>query len=441
MKVERRIPTLLGIMIIVVSLSLTIFLSENIRTYLSRATPNITPSEIKTTNISDSGFTVSWITTGSVSGAISFGENSSLGSIAPDDRDQISGKTGEYTTHHVTLKYLKPATTYYFKIVSGGKFFDNDGQAYVLTTAPTTTSTPQTIDPAFGTIQKSDNMPAEGAIVYLTSPTTTPLSTLVKPSGSWLINLSSVRTSDLSNFVKFSGGEKIEIFVQAGFEGNARAVTTIGNHSPVPKISLGKTFDFSQEVSLMPSPAATPTASPPTGGFEFPPPATPSVSLTSPASESAIPSDRPLFSGTGVPEETVIIEIESPAPLKEIVKVDRNGNWSWTPPLALSVGKHVITVTTTDANGNLVRFVRNFVVLASGTQVTEAATPPATIKPSPTATPTPTPRPSPTIIPSPTPVPPTVPPSGNLTPTFLIAVLGLIFVVLGIGHLLLFDNS
>ena len=433
MKVERRIPTILGILIITISLGATVFLFKNIRTYLGQATPDAIPSEVKITNISESGFTVSWVTAASVTGTISFGENSSLGNIATDDRDQISGKTGEYTTHHVTLQYLKPGGKYYFKIISGLQTFDNNGELYAITTALEIGASSSQALPVYGTVAKIDGSPAAGAIVYLNLGQATSLSTLVRSSGSWLVALNNARTTDLSEFVKLKENEKIEIFVQAGLEGTAQAKVTVGKASPVSQITLGKNYDFSQEVAPTPGPTVAPTATPGVK-FELPQVATPSPSLTSPATEAAIPSDRPAFSGTGIPGKTVTIKIESPTPITGTATVDQNGNWTWTPPSALPPGNHTITVTTTDSAENPIQFIRNFTVFASGTQVNEPATPSAT------ATPSPTPKPSPTIKPSPTATPSTAPASGNLTPTFLILLLGLALLTLGVGRLFLLDK-
>ena len=429
MKVEHRIPTILGILIIIVSLATTVFLFKNIRSFLGQATQDATPTEVKITNVSESSFTVSWITSGNLSGTISFGENSSLGKIATDDRDQISGTTSEYSTHHVTLRYLKPQTKYYLKIISGQETFDNNGEPYLVTTASEIGPSSSETNPAYGTVVKIDGSPAVGAIVYFNLLQSAPVSTLVKASGTWLVTLNSVRTADLSGFVKFSGAEKLEIFIQGGNEGMAQAITTVANDSPVPQITLGTNYDFLQEITPTPSPTSISTPSP-AGGFEIPVAATPSPSLTSPASESAVPSDRPIFTGKGIPGKTVTIKIESPTPVTGTATVDQNGNWTWTPPSDLPPGDHTVTITTTDSAGNPIKLTRNFTVLASGTQVTEPATPSAI----------PTPKPSPTLKPTPPATSSTASVSGNLTPTILIFILGLTLLVVGFGKLLLLDK-
>ena len=448
MKLPQRIPTILGIIIICLSLGATIILFKNIRSLLSQAAPNTTPLEVKITNLNDSNFSVSWITNSKVSGTVNYGTESSLGNIAADDRDQTANQTNQYLTHHVTLRYLKPVTKYYFKIISEGASFDHNGEPYIVTTAPQAELPNSGAQPAYGTVINAYGKPAVDAIVYLTIPGATLQSTVVKTTGNWLVTLNNVRTSDLSGFIKITGTEKIDILVQAGADGTATATTDIAHTSPVPQITLGQNQNFVSSAgltpSLSPSPVSSssplptgtilPTSSPTSGSSNFTiPPITYTPSLTSPATGSAIPSDRPIITGTGVPGQTVTIKIESANPVSGTATVDANGNWHWTPPTGLPPGEHTVTVSTTDTTGKTIQLIHTFIVLASGTQVVEAATPSASTRPSPT----------PTAIPSPTPTPSvaTGPATGNLTPTIFLILLGLTFIAIGFSKLFMFKAS
>ncbi len=448
MKNENRIPTLVGLFLIGLSLTATVVLFKNAQTLFTQASPDHTPGDVKITNINESSLTVSWITTETTSGSVNFGETSSLGSVAPDDRDQISATTNQFTTHYVTLRYLKPGAQYYFKIISGGKTYDRNGEAYLVTTAPEIPAGQNQSSPIYGTVTKNDGTPAEGAIVYLTINRATPLSTLVKTSGSWLLPLNNIRSDDLLNLAEIKENDKIDIFVQNGNEGSARAKAKILVGSPLPQIILGKISDFTQEKSLPSSSPATETlpdlnSSVSSLSATSTPPASLNPSLTTPATESAIPSDKPLISGTGLPGKTVTIKIESEAPIIGTTKVNENGSWTWTPPTGLTPGEHKVTITTTDKTGKLLTFVRNFTVLASGTQVVEAATPSATPKTSPTATPKPQPTATPKATASPSPISTVsaAPKSGNFLPTILISLLGLGMIFLGGSQVLWLDRK
>ncbi len=437
MKKEWRIPTIIGIIIIGLSLAATVFLFRNARNFFGQATGDVTPQEVKITNISESGFSVSWTTSGNATGTLNFGEESSLGNITIDDRDQVSGKTDQYPTHHVTLRYLKPSTQYYFKIISGGTSFDNNGQNYIVSTAPQISPSSSQTQPAYGTVLKADGTPAAGAIVYLSLANSMTLSTLVKSSGNWLITLNNARTANLGSFLSPKGTDRIEIFIQGAGE-TSRVLTTVSNDAPVPQITLGKTYDFAGGAAApAASPSVAPSSSPSSNPkFSLPAVATPSPSLSSPATDAAIPSDRPVFKGTGVPGQIVTIKVESGTPLTGTTNVDQSGNWTWTPPTGLTPGEHTVTITTKDSSGKLALVTRKFTVLASGTQVTEPATPSA----SPRVSPSPSLRPSPSLSPSPTATLSPAPTSGNFTPTLLLIILGLTLMALGTGRILLLDR-
>lgn len=423
----------MGILIIGLGIGATTYLTQNFPQFLGRAGEETVPAEVKITNISESGFSVSWLTKKkTTSGAVKYGETASLGQTALDDRDQVKGKMGEYSTHHVTLKYLKPGTTYYFEILSAGQTYDNNGEPYKVATGARISTSPPSLDPAYGMVVKLDNTPAEGAILYLTLPGTSSLSTLVKSSGNWLIPLNLARTADLVNYFTSKGEEVEEIFVQGGNEGTALATVSIQNDSPVPNIVLGKNYDFRATALAIPSPSPTFQPSPPPPAVTTPttaprvgfgalstPPEGYSLTLSQPATGAALPG-QPVFRGTGIPGKTVTLEINSPATYRGTATVDQNGNWSWTPLENLPPGEHTVIATSTNENGLLQTVTQKFTVLASGSQVTESATPTAT----PTLVATTSPTPVATISPPPT--------TANLTLTFLFLTGGVLFVILGI---------
>ncbi|MFH0863564.1 MAG: Ig-like domain-containing protein [Candidatus Gottesmanbacteria bacterium] len=455
---KRRLPTLLGLFIIVVSLVSLVFLFKNARNLLSIATVDNEPAEVKITNISDNSFTISWVTLSKTSGTVNYGEDLSLGNILADDRDQVAGQTTPYFTHHSTLRYLKPSTKYYFKIISGSGTYDNDGEPYIVTTAPSVAASNQ-VFPVYGTIVNSDGSPAVDAIVYLDIGQSPPLSTLVKSSGSWLITLNNARTADLTQLAQIKESDKINIFVQAGTE-TAQATAIINHDSPIPQITLGKNYNFSQTAIVTPSPkaspiviasaspsaspktlTASPSASPISAGFQLPAISF-KPSIISPASGSSVPSDRPVVRGTGIPGKIVTIKIESDNPITGTATVDQNGNWKWTPPEGLSPGNHTATVNTVDANGKPITLTYKFIVLESGTSVIESATTSGSLKVSPSPSPTPKASPTPKVSPTPkTTTKPTATTSasvraGNIMWTTVLSLLGLIFISLGLGQFL-----
>lgn len=258
---NRQVPTLLGLSLIIVGTVLSVGLTLKVKRMRAQAQQPLSPEYTKMTNVSDSCVTISWITSQPTSGFISFGETPSLGQTSLDDRDRETGQTKAYSTHHVTLSNLKPETLYYFKIGSGQKLFGEDGGNFQVQTAPKISGL-SVSDPAYGQISKPDGSPAEGAIVYLTIPGCTPLSTLVKTSGSWLIPKNLSLKEDFSAFCQYpkQGGE-FNIFIQGEDQQTAEVTLLSGLDKPVANITLGEDYSF-KDLSLL-KPLGTPQPSPP----------------------------------------------------------------------------------------------------------------------------------------------------------------------------------
>jgi len=456
MKKIRRLPTIVGLLLVLTAITGGVVLIKKGPNLFLRAAPELTPTQIKITNVNDTSFTISWITDEATSGFIKYGLDKNPNFTAADDRDQLSGNTESFLTHHVTVKNLKPSTTYFFKIGSGGKIFDNNDQAYQIKTASIISSSPPSNDVAYGTVVDQNNNPIEGVIVYLSLANSNPASSLTKSSGSWVIPLNLIRSADLSVYTTYDKDASIEeIFIQASTTGTATVVATTKNDSPMPKITLGQNFDFREiaeakttipEEEQEPQPEATPTSK--FSLEEANPSVTPSgeLTITNPEAQEEINTQKPQFLGTGPVGETLTITIESPATYSGVISADQSGNWKWTPPENLETGEHTVTVSYTDNNGIIQKIAKSFTVLAAG----ESSMPAMTASPSgetttsgesspsaevsPTSTPTATPTISSTDS-GRTSMPSTesgVPTSGYLTPTFLIFIMGTSFIFMGL---------
>jgi len=438
---EKRVPTILAIFVLLAALFAGVFLIQKGQTLFLRAEPEITPNQLKITNITSSSFTVSWITEKKTSGFVKFGETTSMEETAPDDRDQVSGSTGSFQTHYVTLKNLKPKTTYFFKIGSGGKIFDDSGKPYKITTAAITSGAPPPSDIASGTVLKPNGEPAEGAIVYLSMANVTPQSALARTSGSWIIPLNTAYNANLSALANYDRESQIEeIFIEGGSLGTATVITTTKNDNPVPEIMLGKNYDFRQETSPASGGQKTEISitPPPPSKFSFADlgparesTASSDLTILNPKENEKITTQKPEFLGTGPANETLEIVIESPI-YTDTVKTDSKGNWRFTPPTNLEPGNHTVKISF---GGETVS--AKFTVLAAGESSLPAftATPSATLTPTLKPTPTTTPSATPTSIAARTAMPATqsgVPTSGDLTSTFLLLIMGLTFIFSGL---------
>ena len=445
---KLKIPTIIGLVILVVGVFASVLLIKEGPRWLTRAAPETKPKQIQFTNLTDNGFSVSWITDIATSGFVKYGEANQLNQVARDDRDEMSGETGDFTTHHVTLRNLKPGTVYQLQIFSANQPQESNGQYHQVTTAPTLTLPSPPSDVAYGTVNTPAGSPAEGAIVYLSLPGATPQSTLVKSSGNWVVALNLARSDDLSNYAQYDQQlTAIDLMIQGGDLGTATAVVTTKNDSPVPLITLGENHDFREEASPLPQEEiseATESSRFTLEEIEATRTATQTseVTIANPSDEENVNAQKPEFSGQGPAGKVLEIVIESSSTYTDTLVVDESGNWHWTPPANLEPGEHTITITYEDDQGEEKTLTHTFTILAAGDSNLPSLTATPSGEASPSPSPSPSVRPSPSASPSgQVSMPSTeagVPDSGYLTPTFLVFIMGLGLISFGlVSHILL----
>lgn len=420
-RLPSKMPTLLGIFLVIVLVGVLAAGTETFLQTQTRASGSIQPTEVSITNVSDTAFTVSWTTLEPATGAISV-----AGRVLFDDQDT---KTQEkYTSHIVTYHGATAGTRYDVTVLSNGKVSLNGDKPYEVTTAPTLTTTSGNLEPAYGTILRADKSPVKGALIYLTLDGSQTLTTVTKQSGTWLIPLNLIRTQDLTSYLPVT--DRMNVNISVFGEGlTTTTVTDTLNSSPVPDMMLGKTYDFRKASAKTPGApiALNPTPQPPRAssavlGTSTGKPAN-IVALTIPAQGAAIPTTLPLIQGTGIPGKNVSIVLGIISPVGGSAVVGSNGLWSYTPSKPLSPGGQSVTITSRDINNKPVAITHLFTILKSGTQVLGDATPSATLTPTitlaPIATITATPTPESTLAAQ---EPPT---SGNELPTIILLLLGI----------------
>ncbi|MFP2957252.1 Ig-like domain-containing protein [Myxococcus sp. 1LA] len=73
--------------------------------------------------------------------------------------------------------------------------------------------------------------------------------------------------------------------------------------------------------------------------------------IDAPANGVSVPTQQPVISGTATPGTLVTVTVDGE--VLGTVPVDVNGDWTFTPPVALGQGEHTVTATATDAAGNV----------------------------------------------------------------------------------------
>jgi hypothetical protein len=443
---QKQIPTILGILVLVVALVAGVFfLGEGPGVFAPRATPETTPKKIKITNVTDSGFTISFLTDESTAGFIKYGESASeTTSQTSDDRDQLTGTIGNYQTHHITVRGLKPGTKYFYTIGTGSRAsFDNSGQPFELTTAKRA-GAPSAAKTAYGSVVNPAGGPAEGSMVYVALPGVGEMSSLVKSSGSYAIALSNARTADGSSYAEVTDGDTMSVLVQGPSSTQTSSFNvTVEQSQPIATVTLGQTPDGTTTAAPTDDSAALTRDTPAetkattsadtqdqtattqtenttgTGGTDTSilsdfgqsrtnvsspsPSPSPSAVATSSAQttepqvidldstqEQIISSGTPTIKGKAVPNVVVSIEVNSETQIQQQLIADENGNFELDIEALkqqLEPGEHTATYSYTDPNtGETVTKTVSFVVEepANGTGGSSTLLAQANTSPSPT---------------------------------------------------------
>ncbi|MBU0974854.1 fibronectin type III domain-containing protein [Patescibacteria group bacterium] len=244
---DKRIPTILGTVVLVIALiSGTLLIGKGGGVFSPRASVETTPKNVKVSNVHDTSFTISFLTDNNTAGFVKYGaESNSLKSQASNDRDQISGTVGEFQIHHITIRGLEQATTYYYLIGTGsGDTFDDNGQPFRIKTA-SRNGAPAAAKTIYGSVTTETGAPAEGSVVYVDINRAGTMSSQVKASGSWAIPLSNARTIDGNAYASISDQDNITINVQGPLSTQKTFFSTTVEHSqPVTGMTFGqKTID------------------------------------------------------------------------------------------------------------------------------------------------------------------------------------------------------
>lgn len=244
-----RIPTLLGMGIIIVGIIVGVFLVLREQRFLSEASIDVIAKEVNITNISDTEVTISYQTSSPISSFITFGQIAPSGQTVLDDRDANPAPAAgagpqPHTLHYFTLKNLLPKTNYQYKIVFGkssrlGKF----------QTAAPLTSQPS-FNPVIGLVFDQDQ-PLDEGIAYLSIADATMQSAQVK-SGNFLIPLSQIRKADLSDSFPMLQDSTVKLtIISSSGQANALFNLSLANQ-PLPAIKLGENLDLT---TLTPQPS------------------------------------------------------------------------------------------------------------------------------------------------------------------------------------------
>ncbi|MDO8618495.1 MAG: fibronectin type III domain-containing protein [Candidatus Daviesbacteria bacterium] len=249
-----RIPTFLGLGILLLGLGAGVFLVVQNQTLISLASPAQEPTNITIASITDQSVAISWQTTSPVTGFLNFGPGGNLNQTALDVRDTT--ETSTRTDHYVLINNLVPQTSYQFKIISGK--LTSPPQKF---TTAQSASSQNSLPPIIGSVLDGINPINEG-VVYLNitggATQSAPISTL----GSFTITLTEVYKDDLSDILPLSENTLVTLKIISGGKISTSTLTLKIAQTPLPPIKLGGDVVFT-------TPAPTPTPQPPTNIYDL----------------------------------------------------------------------------------------------------------------------------------------------------------------------------
>ena len=239
MKKQHKLPTIVGLIILIVGVAVGVFLVQTRQTFKLSANPREEPKNVRITNITDSSFTVSWVTAKPTFGYVTYEKSEEL---------LASGNQPKTNLHHIAIRGLSPSTNYQFRIGSGENLFDNEGSPYRTKTAYAL-KVGKASDIVFGSVVRVDKKPAVGAIVYLTIAGVSPLSTVVDNDGGWTVDLAGARQAILKEAASYSENTTLEVYVQAESQVSTAKIP-VGTGRPVPQMTLGENYNFGNGKTL-----------------------------------------------------------------------------------------------------------------------------------------------------------------------------------------------
>lgn len=408
---QTQFPTVLGVIVLVAALGLGVFLfaGDGLGSFAPRANPESIPRKVTISNVTNSSFTVSFVTDAPTSGYVSYGTDPNrLNTQIQDDRAQLGNDSTAATTHHITIRGLTAASSYYFVIGAGGGEYDDGGTPFEVTTA--SVPTPATAASSISGSVSNNGTPVTGAIVYVVSSTMEPLSALTTQSGQWAINLNQARDAQLSP-LSLTDNDQVTIAVQ-GLQANQvmETVSLISQAKPLSEMDFSNppsvvqgNIDIDTDTTTTTSNSGTTrntadstantqnnvanntlqnnfgdnAGSTQSGFDDIDQQTATEINLDELANGLVVPevnTGQPKFTGTLPPLTEVDVQINSQTQINQQIITDASGNFELD--LAdlgseLEPGDHTIRLAYADPNsGNLVNQTYSFTVAQANTTST-----------------------------------------------------------------------
>lgn len=378
---NTKIPTIIGLLL-VFGIPLMAYLFRDQTSPKISTLKSQKPIDIKFTNVSDTSFTITYLTDVSTSGAINYGDSNNLEKSETEKTNEKTDSPISKKIHSISTKDLNPSTKYHIAIISGSETFLDNTSPFEITTGETISYlSDEEININGELILPNGNSPEE-AIVYLKTDGSQTLSSLTSKKGKFNFSLNKLRTEDYSSYFEIQDSTIFEIFATNGSL-SSKIKLSLTSNNKIPIITLSNNYDYTQEKFSISSNSANLVNFPPI----TPTDENTELKIISPKGNQSYSIRKPLFKGTSLPNEKVEIIVHSEEEVTAEITADDDGNWSYQPTTNLSPGEHTITIKTRDSSGILRIITQSFTIRPAETLT---ATPTPSLIPTPRFTPTPT---------------------------------------------------
>lgn len=197
------------------------------------------PQNVRVTNLSEGGATVSWTTKKPTFGFVYYSE--SPGKLSPGvlafRRAEVAADIHGLlsTVHYVELTGLSPETTYHFLLGTGLHTYERDR----LTTLKVAEAAPSLPQPSYGQIKQADGInPAYPAIVTIRREGFLPISGMTNQQGNWTADVANLRTPQGSPASVSPESPVFILEVEAGVLGKMTTAISLDLAQPAPEVVL-----------------------------------------------------------------------------------------------------------------------------------------------------------------------------------------------------------
>ncbi len=235
-----RIPTLLGLSLLITSLVLGIGIYLYQQKTLAAQKNINTPKDIQVINLSDSQATVIWWTTSPTTGQIKYGNGDSPDQIQKDNRDLT--EIANHQIHFVTLRNLIPETKYTYQIASSGFYYPDK---------PLTFTTAKALDesspnrPLRGSVLNVNLNPIDEALVFLQINGASEMATFTSTAGNFIIPLKELRTTDLSSPFTIAPNTPATLTIKKGEkQSQVDLILPLSDKQLLPPLTLGQNINL-----------------------------------------------------------------------------------------------------------------------------------------------------------------------------------------------------